>query len=192
MRRVIEHIGPCTMKRERDRFWMLVSSILSQQISTAAARTVKGRVVDLIEISSGSTRVTAESLLSLTVEQLRSAGVSGRKSEYLLDLASKTNSGEVKLSTIGRRSNEQVIETLIQIRGIGRWTAEMFLMFALGRLDVFPVDDLGVRNAMYNLYDLDRSSPKEGLQAIAETWQPYASIASWYCWRSLETNIPTT
>lgn len=189
MRRVIDHVGPCHWKCNRDRFWMLVSSILSQQISTAAARTVKGRVVELIESSSGSKRVTPASLLSLSPEQLRTAGVSGRKSEYLLDLASKVDTGEVKLSTIGRLPNEAVIDSLIQIRGIGRWTAEMFLMFSLGRLDVFPVDDLGIRNAMCNLYELNRSSPNSDLLSISEPWQPYASIASWYCWRSLEIDI---
>lgn len=190
MRRTIDHVGPCIWKCERDRFWMLVSSILSQQISTAAARTNKSRLVALIKSESGSKRVTPASLLSMNVEQLRTAGLSGRKSEYLLDLASKVDTGEVTLSTIGRLSNEAVIDALVQIRGIGRWTAEMFLMFSLGRLDVFPVDDLGVRNAMCNLYQIDSSTPGQDLLKISEPWQPYASIASWYCWRSLEADIP--
>jgi len=184
MRRVIDHVGPYTLKCERDRFWMLVRSILSQQISTAAARTVRDRVVALVESSSGSKRVTPTSLLTLT------AGVSRRKAEYMLDLAGKVDDGEVRLSTMGRLPNEGVIETLIHVRGIGRWTAEMFLMFSLGRLDVFPVDDLGVRNAMLNLYELDQPASHDDFRGIAEPWRPYATIGSWYCWRSLESDIP--
>lgn len=190
MRRVIDHVGPCTLKCERDRFWMLVRSILSQQISTAAARTVRDRVVSLVESSSGSRRVTPTSLLTLTAGELRTAGVSRRKAEYMLDLASRVDNGDVQLATIGRLPNEGVIERLIQVRGIGRWTAEMFLMFSLGRLDVFPVDDLGVRNAMLALYELDQPVSNDGFRAITEPWQPYATIGSWYCWRSLETDIP--
>lgn len=191
MRRVIDHVGPCDLKSDRDRFWMLVRSIISQQISTAAARTVRDRVVALVEARSGSRRVTSASLLTLSVDQLRTAGVSQRKAEYMLDLAAKVDQGEVQLATIGRLSNESVIGKLILVRGIGRWTAEMFLMFSLGRLDVFPVDDLGVRNAMLRLYDMDPSASHSDFRSIAELWQPYASIASWYCWRSLETESPT-
>lgn len=191
MRQVIGHVGPCTLKCERDRFWMLVRSIISQQISTAAARTVRDRVVTLVESDSGLKRVTPASLLALGVDQLRTAGCSQRKAEYMLDLADKVESGEVQLSTIGRLSNEEIIELLIRVRGIGRWTAEMFLMFSLGRLDVFPVDDLGVRNGILKLYGLEKSASHADFKDIAEPWSPYASIGSWYCWRSLETDIPS-
>jgi DNA-3-methyladenine glycosylase II len=191
MRRVIDHVGPCTLKCERDRFWMLVRSIISQQISTAAARTVRNRVVALVETRSGSKRVAPASLLALDVDELRSAGCSQRKAEYMLDLADKVESGEIQLSTIGRLSNEEIIESLIEVRGIGRWTAEMFLMFSLGRLDVFPVDDLGVRNGILKLYGLENTTSHTEFRAIAEPWSPYASIGSWYCWRSLESDIPT-
>lgn len=191
MRLVIDHVGPCTLKCERDRFWMLVRSIISQQISTAAARTVRDRVVTLVESDSGSKRITPASLLALGVDQLRTAGCSQRKAEYMLDLADKVESGEVQLSTIGRLSNGEIIESLIRVRGIGRWTAEMFLMFSLGRLDVFPVDDLGVRNGILKLYGLEKSTSHAEFKEIAEPWSPYASIGSWYCWRSLETDIPS-
>lgn len=189
MRQVVDHVGPCTLKCERDRFWMLVRSIISQQISTAAARTVRDRVVTLVESDSGSKRITPASLLALGVDQLRTAGCSQRKAEYMLDLADKVESGAVQLSTIGRLPNEDVIESLIRVRGIGRWTAEMFLMFSLGRLDVFPVDDLGVRNGILKLYGLEKSTSHAEFKEIAEPWSPYASIGSWYCWRSLETDI---
>lgn len=191
MKQVIDHVGPCTLRCNRNRFEMLVRSIISQQISTAAARTVRDRVVSLVESRSGSKKITPPGLLALSIDDLRSAGCSQRKAEYILDLAAKVDTGHVQLSTIGRLSSTEVIKTLIQVRGIGRWTAQMFLMFSLGRLDVFPVDDLGVRNAMLNLYNLDRSASHQRFQAIAEKWQPYASIGSWYCWRSLETEIPS-
>jgi DNA-3-methyladenine glycosylase II len=161
MRRVIDHVGPCTLKCERDRFWMLVRSILSQQISTAAARTVRDRVVALVESSSGSKRVTPTSLLTLTADELRTAGVSRRKAEYMLDLAGKVDDGEVRLSTMGRLPNEGVIESLIQ-----------------------------VRNAMLNLYEMDQPASHDDFRGIAEPWRPYATIGSWYCWRSLESDIP--
>ena len=192
MRQVIGHVGPCTLKCERDRFWMLVRSIISQQISTAAARTVRDRVIALVESHSGSKRVTPACLLGLGVEPLRSAGCSQRKAEYMLDLADKVESGEILLSTIGRFSDEEIIGSLIRVRGIGRWTAEMFLMFSLGRLNVFPVDDLGVRNGILKLYCLEKSTSHAEFRAIAEPWNPYASIGSWYCWRGLETDIPST
>ncbi len=191
MRQLIDHVGPCTLKCERDRFWMLVRSIISQQISTAAARTVRDRVVALVESDSGSKRVTPASLLALGLDQLRSAGCSQRKAEYMLDLAGKVESGETQLSTIGRLPDEEIIDSLIRVRGIGRWTAEMFLMFSLGRLDVFPVDDLGVRNGILKLYGVDKSTSHAEFRAIAAPWSPFASIGSWYCWRSLETDIAT-
>lgn len=189
MKRVIRQVGPCTLKRNRNRFGMLVNSILSQQISTAAARTVRERVVALAASRSGGRLLTPESLLALSIDELRTAGCSQRKAEYLIDLAEKVTADNIQLSNIGRLSNEAVIDTLTEVRGIGRWTAEMFLMFSLGRPDVFPVDDLGIRNAMQKLYGLDQSVPRDRYRVIAAKWQPYASVGSWYCWRSLETEI---
>lgn len=182
MRRVVDQVGPCTLRPDRNRFVMLVRSILSQQISTAAARTIRQRLTEL----AGQSGVTPDRMLDLGVNQLRTAGLSQRKAEYILDLSGKVSDGTVTLSTMGRLSNERVISSLVQIRGVGRWTAEMFLIFSLGRLDVFPVDDLGIRNAMADLYGLDRPAPSDRLVEIAEPWQPYASVACWYCWRHLE------
>ena len=186
MRRIIDRVGPFTLRPERDRFWMLVRSILSQQISTAAARTIRARVQALVEPD----KVTPESILQLDETDLRSAGVSARKVEYLRDLAARVDDGTIHLSQIGRLSNEQIISLLTEVRGIGRWTAEMFLMFALGRLDVFPIDDLGIRNAIAAHYAVSSPPGRVEMNQVAEPWSPYASVASWYCWRSLDTAVP--
>lgn len=188
MCQIIDRVGPFTLRPERDRFWMLVRSILSQQISTAAARTIRMRVQALVEPG----KVTPESLLRMDDTQLRSAGVSARKVEYMQDLATRVHDGTINLSQIGRLSNDQIIAALIEVRGIGRWTAEMFLMFALGRLDVFPVDDLGIRNAIQAHYQVSTPPTRVEMHQVAEAWSPYASVASWYCWRSLDTAPPET
>lgn len=182
MRSIIRQVGPFTLRPERDRFWMLVRSIISQQISVAAARSIRGK----LEALAAPERVTPETLLALDVQDLRAAGLSPQKSTYLLDLAEKSLDGTVRLSTIGRFSDDAVIGQLIQVKGIGRWTAQMFLIFALGRPDVFPEDDLGIRTAIRNHYGLDDLPDKPTGREIARRWSPYASIASWYCWRSLE------
>lgn len=183
MRALIGRVGPYTLKPQRDRFGMLVRSILSQQISTSAARSIRLRVEQLV----APEKPNAGNLARLSREQLRSAGVSPQKSTYLHDLCEKVLSGEVDLSVLGRLDDETVIERLVQIKGIGRWTAQMFLMFSLGRLDVFPHDDLGIRTALKNLYGLDDLPDKNASHAIAEPWRPYATVACWYCWRSFDT-----
>ena len=182
MRQVIDEVGPFTLRPQRDRFKMLVRSIISQQISTGAARSIRMRLEEL----AAPDGLTAVRLARFTPEQLRTAGVSPQKAKYILDLSANVEEGRVNLQQMGRFSDERVIEQLTQVKGIGRWTAQMFLIFALGRLDVFPHDDLGVRSAIRNRYDLDELPDKETSCAIAETWRPYSSVASWYCWRSLD------
>ena len=182
MREITEAVGPFTLKTERDRFWMLVRSIISQQISVGAARSIRRR----IEESFAPAKVTPEGLLDMGPDQLRSFGLSPQKTTYIRDLASKVNDGTVRLRTIGRLSDEAVIDHLIQVKGIGRWTAQMFLIFALGRLDVFPVDDHGVRVAIRDRYGLGQLPDRATAVEIAGPWRPYASVASWYCWRSID------
>jgi len=131
-------------------------------------------------------RISAESLLRLTPEELRQVGVSPQKAKYLLDLAERVANGSLRLNTLARLSDGEVIQALIQVKGIGVWTAQMFLIFSLGRLDVFPHDDLGVRVAIRNLYALDDLPDKHVSHRIAEPWRPYASVGAWYCWRSLD------
>lgn len=137
--RAIQRVGPFKLKPSRDRFGMLVRSIISQQISTSAARSILARVTTLM----ADTGIRADALLGTSPDRLRQAGVSPQKIGYLLDLADKVASGTVRLDRIGRLSDEGVIEELVQVKGIGRWTAQMFLIFSLGRPDVFPHDDLG-------------------------------------------------
>ena len=182
MKEVIRQAGPFTMRRHRNRFRALVFSILGQQISGKAAASIRKRLVEYLKPE----EISPETIGRLTPETLRSLGVSNQKAGYLLDLAQRVASGEVQLSRMSRMKDEQVIEALVQVKGIGVWTAQMFLIFSLGRPDVFPHDDLGVRMAIRNLYGLNDLPTKEVSHKIAAPWRPYASVASWYCWRSLE------
>jgi DNA-3-methyladenine glycosylase II len=182
MRSMIDEVGPYTLRFESDRFGLLVRSIVSQQISTIAARAIRKRMLEL----AGPEGLTAANLARFTVDQLRSVGLSQQKASYVADLSSKVNDGTVDLRRIGRLSDEQVIATLTQVKGIGRWTAQMFLIFSLGRPDVFPHDDLGVRTAIRDRYGLDDLPDKTTSLSVAAPWRPYASVASWYCWRILD------
>ena len=182
MKTLIRKAGPYRLQCRRDRFQSLVSSIISQQISGSAARSIRQRLFDHV----APEKLQPENLCSLSPDVLRSLGLSPQKASYLLDLGNRVASGELRLDTLGRLGDDQVIEQLIRVKGIGVWTAQMFLMFSLGRPDVFPHDDLGVRTAIRNLYRLEELPDKSTSHRIAEPWRPYASIASWYCWRSLE------
>jgi len=179
---VIRRVGPYRLKPSRDRFGMLVRSIISQQISVGAARAIRGRLENL----AGKQGIKPAVIAALSPEQLRSVGLSPQKTSYMHDLAAKVQSGEVRLARLSRWNDEQIIEELIQVKGIGRWTAQMFLIFALGRSDVFPIDDFGVRAAITRLYGFSEPPARAALVAIGERWSPFASIASWYCWRYLE------
>ncbi len=179
LRDVIRRVGPFQLKLQRDRFAVLVRSIISQQISTAAARTIRARLEGLVAPEPTS----PENLLNLTDAKLKAAGVSPQKLSYIRDLCAKVSAGEVTLRTIGRKSDEAVIKELTQIRGIGRWTAQMFLMFSLGRLDVLPHDDLGIRSNIRTIYGIDEMPSKAVCEELAAPWRPYTSIACWYCWR---------
>ncbi|HRX77610.1 MAG TPA: hypothetical protein P5307_01045 [Pirellulaceae bacterium] len=184
LRKVIDAVGPFALKLERKRFAMLVRSIISQQISTGAARSIRRRLEELVAPAA----ITDVSIRQLSADELRSVGLSAPKARYLVDLAQNVSHGYVKLDRIGRLSNEQVIDELTRVKGIGRWTAQMFLIFSLGRLDVFPHDDLGVRSAIRDLYGFDELPNKEQCLEIAKPWSPYESVASWYCWRSIDLN----
>lgn len=179
---VIQQVGPFKMKLQRDRFTSLVRAIVSQQISGSAAKSILAKFSLLV----GEGRYSPESLLRLTPEKMRTAGVSPQKAGYLLDLAEKVHRGDVRLTRAGRMTDDDLIAELTQIKGIGVWTAQMFLMFSLGRLDVLPHGDLGVRSAIKELYQLPDLPDRDTCHRIAEPWRPYASVASWYCWRSLE------
>lgn len=186
MRTIIKDVGDFTLRTEHNRFSMLVRSIIAQQISAGAARSIHNRLEQIFTPKA----LTPENMLQFDVEEIRSVGMSPQKASYVFDLARKTHDGMIQLRTIGRQSDEGVIEQLCQVKGIGRWTAQMFLIFALGRCDVFPHDDLGVRIAIRDRYGFDGLPDKDTSMEIAAPWRPYASVASWYCWRSLEVRIP--
>ena len=179
--RVIQRTGPFSLKLRPDPFEALVSSIISQQISGAAARSISRRLRILLD-----GEPTPEALARQTPEQLRSAGVSPQKARYLLDLGHQVLAGTVRVNHLRRLPDDEVIAELVQVKGIGVWTAQMFLMFSLGRWDVFPHDDLGIRMALRKLYRLRKLPDKKTGLRIAAPWRPYATVASWYCWRSLE------
>jgi DNA-3-methyladenine glycosylase II len=179
---VIKQVGPFTLKPNRDRFGMLVRSIISQQISVGAARAIRGRLEALV----GKGGMQPATIARLSIEKLRSVGLSPQKASYLHDLAAKVADQVVRLPKIGRLGDEEVIAELTQVKGVGRWTAQMFLIFSLGREDVFPIDDFGVRAAISKLYGFAEIPPKSDLLEIGQRWHPYASIGSWYCWRYLD------
>jgi DNA-3-methyladenine glycosylase II len=162
-------------------FPALVRTITSQQISTKAAATIHGRLVALMPRG-----VTPPSLLALTDEQLRGAGLSRQKTAYLRDLATRVESGDLPVHSLHELSDELVIEAIVRVKGLGRWSAEMFLMFRLRRPDVLPVDDLGIVTAIQRLYGLRKRPKPDRIRKIAEAWRPYRTVACWYLWRSLE------
>ena len=179
---VIRDVGPFALRTEPGGYEVLVRSILSQQISTAAAKTIRTRLQESLP----SKKITAKAIDALSDEQLQSAGISQQKRSYLRDLTQRTLDGTIDFRTIVLQPDEEVIETLVQVKGIGRWTAQMYLMFSLGRPDVFAIGDLGIRNAMKRHYSLQEKPTLSELEAIAAVWAPHRSIASWYLWRSLE------
>ncbi len=179
---LIATVGPFRIRAERDRFRALARSIISQQISGSAAESIYRRFLLLFDPQD----LSPDRLASLSPEQLRSAGLSSQKASYLLDLARRVTAGQLSLDKLGRASDHQIVEELTQVKGIGVWTAQMFLIFSLGRLDVFPADDLGVRVALRKLYALPELPDRKRSHEIAAPWRPFATIASWYCWRSLE------
>lgn len=182
LREVIERIGPFRMKRRTNRYEALLRSIVSQQISTLAARSIWAR----IEAAAGETRLNPQVINRLPDDVLRQAGISPQKLRYVRDLGRCVESGELRLHSLHRLADEEVIAELTQVKGIGVWTAQMFLMFSLGRLDVLPHGDLGIQSAIRRLYDLDALPSREQSETIASPWRPYATVACWYLWRSIE------
>lgn len=182
---VIKLVGPFTLKPQKQGYEILVRSILSQQISTSAASTIRNRLQDLLP----GRRIRPEALDALPDDQLQKVGISTQKRTYIRDLTRCTLDGSISFRRIRKATDEEAIEELIQVKGIGRWTAQMYLIFSLGRLDVFAPDDLGLRNAVDRLYDVPEEAPRKHYDKLAEAWSPYRSIASWYLWRSLEKKL---
>jgi DNA-3-methyladenine glycosylase II len=168
-------------ERPEDPYGALLRAIVGQQLSTKAARTIYLRVVDLF----GGTTPTPEQLLEAEEEDLRACGLSGRKTEYVRDLATHVISGELELDRLDRLSDEEVIEEIVAVRGLGQWTAEMFLLFHLQRPDILSGGDLGIRKAIQIEYGLEEMPPPKRVIEIGEPWRPHRSLASLYLWESL-------
>jgi DNA-3-methyladenine glycosylase II len=181
LKRLIARVGPCTLWFEPDGFAALARSIIAQQISTKAAASIRAR----LEQTLAPRRLSAAGILAASDEALRGAGLSAAKARSLRDLAEKVRDGTVPLKRLHTLPDEEVIARLVPVRGIGRWTAQMFLIFSLGRLDVLPVADLGLRVGVQRQYGLSEPPPPATLEELARPWQPYRSVATWYLWRSL-------
>lgn len=180
---LIRKHGACGLAaaQRADHFSALVRAITGQQLSTKAASTIYARLVALMPDG-----VRPEALASLTDEQMRAVGMSRQKIAYFRDLTSKALGGALRLDVLDDMSDDEVIAALTQVKGIGRWSAEMFLMFRLHRPDVLPVDDLGIVNAVKNVYRLRKRPTADRIRKIGEPWRPFRSVACWYLWRSLD------
>jgi DNA-3-methyladenine glycosylase II len=205
MRAIIERVGPCRMTFREPSFHNLARAIAYQQLNGKAALTIFNRFAAL-----AGDPLAPEGILKLTPEQMRAVGLSKQKSSYLLDMAERASRGELDFSRVAAMSDDEVIEHLTQVKGVGVWTAHMFLMFTLQRPDIFPTGDFGIRMAVFKHY-LDKRTLKTGparatkksarkpkprkitlptpaqMEKIAKSWEPYRSVACWYLWRSLDT-----
>lgn len=182
MRGIVERVGPLRMEYRDPTFETLVRSIVFQQLSGTVARVILSRLHGALP----EERITPEAILKLRIPKMRKLGLSGAKTEYIRDLARQTQAGVVRFEELPEAPDEDVIAALTRVKGIGVWTAQMFLIFALRRPDVLPVGDLGVRKAIQQAYSLEEL-PKPGkMEELAVPWRPYCSAASWYLWRSLD------
>lgn len=181
---VIARAGPCTITPHTDYYWELIDSIISQQLSVKAAASIEKRFQELF----GTEAPAPEAILAKSVDELRAVGLSRPKANYIRDLAQHIIDGTVKFDKLDSQRNEEIITELTAVKGIGEWTAHMFLIFCMGRLDVLPVGDLGIRNGIRTLYGFeDLPTPAEIRELAAKNhWQPYESVASWYIWQSLD------
>jgi DNA-3-methyladenine glycosylase II len=188
LRDALKSFGVPDMRRGRPRrthFAELARMICYQQLAGKAAAAIHGRFDALFDGPP-----TPDTVLALSTDELRSAGLSGSKAASIVDLAEKVDMGLVQLERMGRLPDEEVVRELTLVRGIGEWTAHMFLMFQLGRLDVWPVGDFGVRNGYVRLYGLKKMPTPKELLPLGDRFQPYRSLVAWWCWRAADTVTP--
>jgi len=183
LRELMREHGPCGLAdaQHADPFRALVSAIISQQLSTKAAATIKARLDALVD-----GRLTPDRLARVDDDALRSVGLSRQKISYLRDLQGRVSRGELALDALDEMPDDAVVTALTGVKGIGRWTAEMFLMFRLHRADVLPVGDLGIVKAVQRAYGMRKIPTPERLTKLGEQWRPYRSVACWYLWASLK------
>jgi DNA-3-methyladenine glycosylase II len=181
LKRLVRLVGPCTLWFEPDGFAALVRCVIAQQLSTRAARTIHDRLAAALAPAG----VVPAAVLAAPDGALRGAGLSAAKARSLRDLAERVHGGGLALDRLHELPDEEVIARLVPVRGIGRWTAQMYLIFSLGRLDVLPTADLGLRVGVQRHYGLEEPPAPAALEKLALPWQPYRSVATWYFWRSL-------
>lgn len=184
MRRLIAQYPEGCLESRGNAFVTLARSIVGQQISVKAAQSVWDRFVQLIAMDQW--RLKPESVLSLSIEQMRSAGLSARKVEYIRDLAAHFADGKIRSAEWQQMDDEAIIAELVAVRGIGRWTAEMFLIFHMFRPDVFPLDDVGLIKGISQVYFSGEPVSRAEARELGEAWTPYRTVATWYIWRSLD------
>ncbi len=183
---VVQAAGPfAPPPADGDPFNSLARAIVFQQLAGQAARAIHGRFAALYD-----GHPTAEAILNTPIDQLRSVGLSGNKATSIADLALKATDGTVPLDHLDELSDAEIVERLSKVRGIGRWTAQMFLMFQLRRPDVWPVDDYGVRKGFATIHGLAAPPTPKALDALGEIYRPYRSAAAWYCWHVVDTVLP--
>ena len=184
--RVVRAVGPYSPRPPQvDYFNALARAIVYQQLAGRAAAAIHGRFLGLFE-----GHATPAAVLETAPEELRAVGLSSAKTASILDLALKSSDGTVPLDALTELDDDEIVRRLIAVRGIGRWTAEMFLLFQLRRLDVWPVDDLAVRKGYGVIHGLESSPKPKELDAFGEIYRPYRSVAAWYCWRATDTVLP--
>ena len=181
LRAIIERVGPCRMEYGLPEFCSLAEAIVYQQLNGKAAVTIFNRFAAI-----AGEPLTPQGILKLSDEQLRSVGLSKQKSAYLKDLAAKTASGSLDFTRLHELTDEEVIQHLTQVKGVGVWTAQMFLMFSLRRPNVLPTGDYGVQVAIRKHYKKRKLPKPKDMEKIAKAWEPYRSVACWYMWRSLD------
>lgn len=186
MAAIIERVGPYRPRHATPDFHNLARSIAYQQLHGKAAATIFGRLCT----ATGCEQLTPETVLALTIEQMRACGLSKQKLAYIRDLAEKTINGDVNFEQLPDMEDEDIIEHLTRVKGIGRWSAQMFLMFALNRPDVMPVVDLGINVAIKKAYNKRKILKPAQTLKFAEKWRPYRSVACWYLWRSVDVVTP--
>jgi DNA-3-methyladenine glycosylase II len=179
---IIQRVGPCAIQYREPSFETLVRSIVYQQLSGKVASVIFGR----LHAAAGEAQLTPAGIMKLRPEKMRKVGLSAQKTLYIRELAKHTRRGSIVFEDLPETPDPEVIEHLTRVKGIGVWTAQMFLMFALRREDVLPVADLGIRSAMKKAYGLEELPKPAEMEKIAAAWKPYSSIACWYLWRSLE------
>jgi len=181
LRAIIERVGPCRMEFGEPTFHSVAESIIYQQLNGKAAVTIFKRFTDAAGLP-----VTPDGILKLSDAQLRAVGLSKQKSSYVRDLAEKTKAGLLDFSRLHEQTDDEVIQHLTQVKGVGVWTAHMFLMFTLRRENILPTGDYGVQAAMKKHYRKRKLPKPKDMEKIARVWSPYRSIACWYLWRSLD------